>query len=154
MHRLVGCRVLVVEDDALLAMDLEQILSQAGSVVLGPCCTVDDALARAAEEMPDVAILDMNLRGVMVFPVADLLADAGVPFIVVSGHTRGVLPARHRGRPFLTKPFDAARLTALLRELLAAQPARSSDPRRRRTGSPDAPRSRRRRTPGRLQLIP
>ncbi len=147
MDSLAGCRVLVVEDDALLGMDLEQILLQAGCTVRGPCPTLDEALKAAADEMPDVAVLDMNLRGVMVFPVADLLADSAVPFIIVSGHTRTMLPARHRTRPFLTKPFDGRRLLALLREALGTPPRSSAVPGRRRAPA-EGPPTRRRRTAG------
>jgi DNA-binding response OmpR family regulator len=151
MMTLAGRRVLIVEDDALLGMDLEQTLRQAGCVVLGPCTTVDEALRRAGEA-PDAAVLDMNLRGAMVFPVADTLDDLGVPFVIVSGHTRGMLPLRHGGRPFLTKPFDAGGLLSLLGSVL--RPPRSSGVRGRKRALPEEPRARRRRTPRRLQPIP
>jgi chemotaxis family two-component system sensor kinase Cph1 len=113
-----GCRILVVEDDPMLALNVEQLLEDAGCAVVGPCATVARALEMARRGGMDAAILDVNLRGELVFPVADRLAEAGIPFVVVSGHSRDLLPPRHRGCRYLSKPFADADLLACLRVLL------------------------------------
>src|SRR3954464_14730400 len=85
---LTGLRVLVVEDELLIALDLGSILDRLGRVVLGPAPTVPEALRLPAADPPDAALLDMNLRGTRATPVALALALAGrgVPFAVVSAY--------------------------------------------------------------------
>ena len=114
-----GYRILVVEDDAMLAMNLEELLTDAGFAVLGPCGTVACALEAASGGGVDAAILDVNLRGELVFPVADRLAEADIPFVIVSGHSRDLLPPRHRDCRHLMKPFAEDRLLATLRLMLS-----------------------------------
>jgi DNA-binding response OmpR family regulator len=98
--------VLLVEDDPLVAMDVETVLAEAGYRVIGPADSCAHALSILRQEKPDVAILDLNLRGEMAFAVFDRLDETGRPFIIVSGHSRQVVPARHARRPFLQKPCD------------------------------------------------
>jgi DNA-binding NtrC family response regulator len=109
--------VLIVEDDPLLAMDVETLLSGAGYRIIGPAESCAHALSILRHEAPDVAVLDLNLCGEMAFAVFDTLEKAGRPFIIVSGHSRQIVPARHSRRPFLQKPCDA---NLLLRTLSAA----------------------------------
>ena len=110
-----GRRILVVENETLITMDLESTLLQRGNEVVGPFATVDEALrAVAAERAVAGAILDINLGDEKAFPVADALADRGVPFVFLTGYEREILPARHRDRPAATKPFSARNLTRLL----------------------------------------
>src|SRR5689334_2095327 len=85
--------VLVVEDEFLLAMDLQLVLEQHGFRVLGPAATVTEALRLLAAETPDVALLDVNLRGEMVTLVAEALRARGVPFVLASAYDRPELTA-------------------------------------------------------------
>lgn len=117
--RLGGRRVLVVEDEMIVAMMIEDILSDHGAVVMGPAARVAPALALAAEG-PDVALLDMNLGGDSTAPVAALLAGAGVPFAFATGYGAAGVPAEFRGRPVLQKPFREEELVRVLEEALGA----------------------------------
>jgi CheY-like chemotaxis protein len=85
---------------------------------MGPAATTVEALALLQHELPDLTILDINVGGEMVFPVADHLAQAGVPFIILSGHSRQIVPARHKHRPFLQKPYVAATLLQTIEHTL------------------------------------
>jgi CheY-like chemotaxis protein len=113
-----GHRILVVEDEMLLAMDIEELVRAAGCTVIGPVGTMPDAMRKLRETRPDGAILDVNISGEMVFPIADALHEAGIPFMIVTGYTREHVPERHRHRPFLQKPYKAAVLVAMLSQML------------------------------------
>ncbi|MCD2323348.1 response regulator [Sphingomonas sp. IC-56] len=116
-----GMRILVVEDEYLLADDLRDALTEAGAQVLGPVPSVDDAQALIAREAEiDAAVLDINLRGEMVFPVADVLAKRGVPFAFATGYDEWALPERFAGAPRVEKPLKGARVMALLGPMLEA----------------------------------
>jgi DNA-binding response OmpR family regulator len=109
--------ILVIEDEPLLAMDIEMTLRAAGFHVLGPAKSNADALSVLMADDPDIAILDLNLGMEMVFPVFDYLDSAGKPFLILSGHSRQMVPARYRSRPFLQKPYESS---TLLRMVAAA----------------------------------
>ncbi len=111
--------VLVVEDEALLALDLELTILRQGWRVLGPAGTVEEALDLLRAETPDVALLDVNLRGTMVTPVAVKLRARGVPFVLASAYERpeATAPAL-AGAPKLGKPTNERRLVATLRSAL------------------------------------
>ncbi len=117
---LAGKRVLIVEDDGLLAMELDMVLSDSGAVVIGPARTVAESLA-AIEEQVDFAVLDVNLGRESSGPVADRLEADGTPFLYLSGHDATKLPERHRTRPLVGKPFAERELLALIEVLLDAQ---------------------------------
>jgi DNA-binding response OmpR family regulator len=120
---LAGRRVLLVEDEALVAMLIEDALDSAGAVMLGPYAAVAPALAAIPEALPELAVLDLNLAGESSLPIADELAGRGVPLVFASGYGQAGLPPRFRGRPMLAKPFDPAELIAVLAALWeAAQP--------------------------------
>lgn len=106
IHRsLRNCRVLVVEDEYLLADELQRELRRAGAVVLGPVPTVDLALGLLAREAAvDGAVLDVNLGGEHVYPVADALADRAIPFVFVTGYDAQALPPRFAHAPRCEKP--------------------------------------------------
>jgi DNA-binding response OmpR family regulator len=112
--------ILLVEDEPLLAMDMELLLSNAGFGLLGPVVSVGDAMGLIRDKAPDLTILDLNLGGEMVFPLLDCLSERAIPFVVLSGHSREMVPARHRDRPFLQKPCDPAALLATVRKVLNA----------------------------------
>ena len=119
MSALAGKRVLVVDDDSLLALDLEIFLQDEGCVVIGPAPTADAALALIAAERTDLAILDIDLNGDSSTPIADVLAARGIDFLFVSGHSHSMLPAAHAGRQLLAKPWTEASLRAALMKLLS-----------------------------------
>jgi DNA-binding NtrC family response regulator len=106
--------VLVVEDEAPVALDLEQTLQAEGCVVVGPVAWLERALLHASLEPIDVALLDVNLAGSLVFPVADALAARDIPFVFLTGYDSTILPERFRQRPFCQKPYSAQRLGAVL----------------------------------------
>ena len=119
--RLKDMRVLVVEDEPLVAMLVEDELFGAGARIVGPAYSVNDALrlveVAAADGGIDVAVLDINLSGRHVSPVAQKLAALGVPFLFATGygddHDRG----RHGAAPMLHKPFDSEKLIAAVEAL-------------------------------------
>ena len=108
---------MVVEDEALVAMLLEDALTDAGCTVLGPVNSVAQALALLKVNRPEAAVLDLNLAGETSEPVADALAALGVPFLVATGYGAEGLPLAHRGAPVLAKPYDTVELTATLDRL-------------------------------------
>ena len=113
-----SCRVLIVEDEAIIAMDLEMMLQDEGCEVVATVASVKAALEQVTRQELDCAFLDINLGHEQVFPVADELARRGVPFALLSGHTKGVLPPEHLNRPSLPKPYlkkDVVRILAQLR---------------------------------------
>ena len=98
--------ILIVEDEPLIAMMLEDFLDMLGHAVRGPVDTVAAGVATLAEGKPDLAIVDVNLRGgEAVWPLADALADAGVPFVLATGGHVNLPPERHAGAPVLQKPY-------------------------------------------------
>jgi DNA-binding response OmpR family regulator len=99
-------RILIVEDEPLIAMMLEDFLDALDREVAGTADNVADALARIAEGGVDGAILDVNLRaGERSWPVADALAAAGIPFLLATGGSGDTIADAHRGAPILSKPF-------------------------------------------------
>ena len=115
-----GRRILVVEDDALIALMYEEILKDVGAEVVGPATTVDEAGKLAAANQISVALLDIRVGDHEVWPVARLLAGNGVPFVFCSGHfDAATLPPEWSGRPVLTKPVRPTQVIAALAEVLA-----------------------------------
>lgn len=98
-------RILVVEDEPLVAMDIEDVLGEMGVDAVGPASSVEGAMAAVTAGGLDGALLDVNLRGEPVTPVADALAASGTPFVFLTGYGPDGIPAPHRGRPLLIKPF-------------------------------------------------
>ena len=98
-------RILVVEDEPLIAMTVEDILLELGYEVAGSVGRIDEALAFIDREQVDGAILDVNLGRDKIDPVADRLASKDVPFVFTTGEGAGGVPAGHTGRPCVSKPF-------------------------------------------------
>ena len=112
-------RVLVVEDEMYVAMLLEDTLADLGYDVVGPIARVPDGVRLANSERLDGAILDLNLAGADVFPVARELADRGIPFVFVSGYDLSHLPQEWRGHPKLQKPFERHSLAQCMTQAFA-----------------------------------
>jgi len=112
-------RLLVVEDEYLIRMLLEDMVADLGYEVAAAVGTVRDASAAATGGQFEAAILDVNVDGQEIFPVADILAKRDVPFIFVTGYGEGGLPPAYRGRPTLQKPFQADQLKDALAGLIA-----------------------------------
>jgi DNA-binding response OmpR family regulator len=115
-----GRRILVVEDDPLLAMSLEDFLRDAGADVAGPADRVERADALVTEDNLSAAILDIRLYDEEVWPVARRLAEQGIPFVFYSGHFGSdTLPADFAGRPILSKPARPSQIVNALAGLTA-----------------------------------
>jgi two-component SAPR family response regulator len=102
---LAGRRILVVEDEMVIALEIEETLQALGCAVVGPVSKLDAALRLASEEALDAAFLDVTIRGGYVYPVAERLLARGIPFVLASGYGKWVLPETLRDQPRLTKPF-------------------------------------------------
>jgi DNA-binding response OmpR family regulator len=134
-ERRTACRVLVVEDELLLAATIELVLEDLSYEIVGPVPTLEKALKLARDERFDVAILDVTIRGGKVYPVAEVLLARGIPFVFASGYGEWALPEALRDQPRLTKPFTAAELEAQLRLLCSAAKNRGdADAERSATG--------------------
>ena len=122
--RLAGMRVLLVEDEAMVAMMIADFLTDLGCVVVKTAASVSEALAAIAHEASvlDAAVLDVNLGGEKVYPVADRLAQEGVPFIFSTGYNRAGISAAYAQVPMLTKPFEPEALEAVLISLFRPRP--------------------------------
>jgi DNA-binding response OmpR family regulator len=110
--------VLLVEDEMCLAMMLQDLLEDSGYRVI-KAARVSAALEMAGGSSIDAAILDVNVAGTEVFPVADELRRRGVPFMFASGYGERGLPGEFRDYPILQKPYDPAALGTMLRNVLA-----------------------------------
>jgi DNA-binding NtrC family response regulator len=119
MGELAQRSVLVVEDEVLIAMELEDVLAGAGYTEVRLAGSVSEALRAVSEAPPDVAVLDVSLNGEPVFPVADALAELAVPYVLLTGHSKAGMPARQSGRPVVVKPYDPRRLIEVLSDVLA-----------------------------------
>ena len=113
-----GRRVLVVEDEVMVAWTLEDMLADLGCEVVGPAARVDQALAMIEAVAVDAAVLDVNLNGERSYPVADALAARGVPFVFSTGYNKSSLHAGYLGFPMLQKPFERSQLGDALARLL------------------------------------
>lgn len=105
-----GKRIVVVEDDFLLATDICRELRKLGATVLGPAPTPFYATQLIGRRKIDAAVLDIRLHGTTVFEVADLLKSRGVPMLFATAFDRASLPDRFRGSSLLEKPFDREKL--------------------------------------------
>ena len=124
-----GRRVLVVEDDAIIAIYLERLVESLGGAVTATVGRVDLALAAIERQQPDAAILDVNLgRGRDSYPVARVLAERHVPFLFVTGYGRDGVQEEFRAHPVLDKPVREGELACTLAMLCAegAEPALSA----------------------------
>ena len=123
-------RVLVVEDEMMVAMLVQDMLQDLGHVPVGPAARLETGIELAGRETLDLAILDVNLGGTDSFPIANLLTARGVPVIFATGYGRSGLHGRYPGVPVIAKPFGMADLRRAIGVLKGYDDA---------SGSPSAP---------------
>jgi DNA-binding response OmpR family regulator len=123
-----GVRVLVVEDEYLVAALIEEVLQSAGCIVSGPISRLAEAMNAAGREACEIAVLDVNLAGERVFPVAEILSQRNIPFLFLTGYTTGVVPREYADRPRVCKPFRMADLLGALSSLLTPPMSNSAQP--------------------------
>lgn len=111
-----GRSILVVEDEPLIAMMLEDFLETLGYSIHASCDNLSDALDACKEGGFDVAILDVNLKGELVWPVAEALSERGVPFVIASGGHVEPPPASFAKAPLLEKPYTIDRIGPVLEQ--------------------------------------
>jgi CheY-like chemotaxis protein len=115
---LAGCRILIVEDEGLTALDLEKMLLRAGCRAVAVASTLGDAVKHIGGHAFDAALLDINLSGELVYPAADALAARGIPFVFLTGYPSSTMPERFRAAPVCRKPCaQTAPLMALKQAL-------------------------------------
>ena len=120
MGVLSGKRVLVVEDEALIAAMVEDMLVELGAVVVGPAATIERGLALATEGEFDAALLDVNIRAARVDPIAAVLRSRGIPVVFATGYGQSAF-AQSTGAPILEKPYTQEKLASALSEALRDQ---------------------------------
>lgn len=111
--RLDGVRILLVEDQHLIAEDMQRMATELGADVVGPVASIEEAKALLLRTPPDLAVLDVNLRRKLVFPLARNLKDQRVPIVFATGYDNPTLSKDYRDHPRLEKPITAARLLAV-----------------------------------------
>lgn len=123
-----SCSVLLVEDEVMIRMMVVDMLEELGHSVAAEAGGIEEAagLARSAEF--DLAILDVNLKGQVITPIADLLSARNLPFVFATGYGSAGLPSEYRDRPTLQKPFQTANLAEAIAMALAATPVQSGGP--------------------------
>lgn len=115
---LAGKRILLVEDEFIVATMAEDMLSELGATVVGPATSLARGVALAESEEFDAAVLDINIQGTTVDPVADILSRRGIPFIFATGYGRPALRDRSQQAPLLDKPYTVDKLAAMLTRVL------------------------------------
>src|SRR5688572_29735298 len=113
-----GPKVLIVEDEWLLADHYASILRDAGYSIVGPAPTLDEAIGLLSRAQVDVVLLDINLRGTLSYPLAEHLATQQVPFAFVTGYQPADLPSRLAHHPLVRKPARPAELLGVVQALL------------------------------------
>jgi len=111
-------RVLIVEDEAMISMLIEDMVLDLGHEVVGPAARLDQALTLALQAQIDVGLLDINVDGSVVYPVADVLRFRDIPFVFATGYDFRVLPERFRGSRMLSKPFSHEQFADVLNRTL------------------------------------
>jgi PAS domain S-box-containing protein len=121
---IVGQRIMIVEDEALVAMVLEDQLEDLGLSIAATCANVAEAMRAIDVEAPDAAILDVNLGGQLVYPVADRLIERGIPFVFVTGYGRESIDRRYSAIQVLEKPVERQALEGVF--VKAVRPSRNA----------------------------
>ncbi len=118
-NSLEGLRVLVVEDEMMVSMLIEDMLADLGCTIVGPASRLHEAMRLATEAELDCAVLDVNIGGQPIFPLADVLREKGAPFAFATGYGDAGLRDSDKGSPVLQKPFREGDLARVLSELKA-----------------------------------
>jgi DNA-binding response OmpR family regulator len=113
-----GRRMLLIEDEYLIADDLSRVLTQHGATVIGPIPSIDAGIRAARTENVDIAIIDINLRGEMSYPIADQLSALNIPVVFATGYDEEVLRPDLTHLPRIQKPYKLDDVLALVRGLL------------------------------------
>jgi CheY-like chemotaxis protein len=116
-----GLKVLIVEDEAIVSFLVEDMLRDLGFAVVWHATSVEEALTILGDRRPDAAVLDVNLAGEMVFPVATHLATSRIPFIFATGYGRKGIPDAWNETPVIQKPFDIETLARGLGAVIGTQ---------------------------------
>lgn len=132
-------RVLLVEDEAIVGMMMRDILLEHGLFVIGPCCSLREAMSSVGTAEVDCAILDLNLGGEPVYPVAEILLARGIPFLFVTGYGRESIDERFKGVSILQKPVVREGLEQQLRLILGTEPVLPDMPASYLTGRDQLP---------------
>ncbi len=119
--KLAGKRILVVEDEMLVAVNLQETLTDLGAVVVGPAMQIEEAMDLAASEEFDIAILDVNLNGTRSYAVAELLQQRNLPFIFATGYGHVLGAESFRSVPTLAKPYRTQELCDALSAAMAGR---------------------------------
>jgi CheY-like chemotaxis protein len=111
-----GRRILIVEDDYLIACEMAESLADCGAEIVGPAASIAQANALIASDGDRLhgAVLDLNLSGTMVFPVADALRERDIPFVFATGYDAWNVPARYADVPQCQKPADPVKISRIL----------------------------------------
>lgn len=115
-----GLKVFLVEDEAIIRMTVADMLRAMGHSIAAEAGHMREAMALARSAEFDLAVLDLNVGGQMIFPVADLILTRGLPFIFATGYGQGVSPKRFQDRPALRKPLSSEALSTAINQLRAA----------------------------------
>jgi DNA-binding response OmpR family regulator len=116
--------VLIIEDEMIIALDLEQTLSGAGFATLGPARSIEAAMALVETESFDCALVDLELQGVLATSLVERLRTLGKKFAFVTGFDRGDLPEQFGTEPVITKPWEPSYVIETVRQLCAASSPR------------------------------
>jgi DNA-binding response OmpR family regulator len=118
-----GLRLLIVEDEALVAMMIQDVVCDAGAEVVGPAANIDMAMSALRDQSVDGAILDVNLSGERIDPVADFLRAHKIPFLFLTGYGKSGIGERFPSAAVVTKPFnDADLLKTVDRVIVKSRP--------------------------------
>ena len=116
-----GLSVLVVEDEAIISFLLEDMLGELGAAQIRHAGSVGAALKALDDKMPDLAVLDVNLGGERVYPVAERLDAAGVAFVFTTGYGRSGIEPQWHARVVVQKPFNVDTMAAALKSVVSAR---------------------------------
>jgi two-component SAPR family response regulator len=125
---LLGYSILLVEDEAISAIDTRSILEMAGAKIIGPAYSVRQGFHWLAGHRIDCAVLDINLSDGLVFDLADAVAKQAIPIVFLSAHSLDVAPPQHRERRFVHKPFSTHSLIKAIRESVSQHPPQGRQP--------------------------
>jgi DNA-binding response OmpR family regulator len=122
-----GCSILVAEDEALSAIDITSIIEMAGGRVIGPAYSLGQGFNCLRYDCIDCALLDMKLHDKLVFPLADALAERGVPIVFLSAHSLNIAPPHHRERCLVRKPYGTRNLIRAIQAAVAGNRPRGAE---------------------------